>query len=200
MGVHWDGINSFPLRWAAMQAGLGIVRKNNFFYTASGSWVGLMGYVTDVEGELIHDASSLRPCSEKCNLCQRACKSHALSAPYTMNPMRCVSFWTTFGKGVVPDFLDEGMFGEWICGCDDCQDACPHKRRHDWDAGEPFSDLEEIAPMMAPEHLVEQPDEFIETHIIPKTDNHLQPGDAHVLREGAARAIRNASRARNGMS
>lgn len=27
------------LRWAAYKAGLGIIRRNNFFYTESGSWV-----------------------------------------------------------------------------------------------------------------------------------------------------------------
>ena len=37
----------------------------------------------------------------------------------------------TFGKGAVPPFLTEGMYQEWILGCDNCQDACPHNRRHE---------------------------------------------------------------------
>ena len=44
--------------------------------------------------------------------------------------------------------------------------------------------------MMAPARLVEQPDEFFEEHVIPKTDKPLMPGDAHVLRGAAERALR----------
>lgn len=43
-----------------------------------------------------------------------------------MDPGNCVSFLTTFGKGNVPEHLDEGMLEEWICGCDNCQDTCPY--------------------------------------------------------------------------
>ena len=193
-GIRWDGMNAFPLRYAAMKAGLGIIRKNNFFYTEHGSFVTLTGYVTDFDGELILK-TTVRPCADACNLCQKACKSGSLCAPYTMDPMRCISFWTTFGKGNVPPFLEESMFEEWICGCDNCQDACPHNRRHNWDEGEPFSDLEEIASKLVPGKLLEQTDEFLRTEVIAKTDNHLMPEDTNVLRINAERAIRNGQNA-----
>jgi len=37
------------LRWAAMQAGLGVIRKNNFFYTESGSSVFIEAWFIDRE-------------------------------------------------------------------------------------------------------------------------------------------------------
>lgn len=80
-GIRWDGMNAFPLRYAAMKAGLGIIRKNNFFYTEHGSFVTLTGYVTDFDGELILK-TNVRPCADACNLCQKACKSGSLCAPY----------------------------------------------------------------------------------------------------------------------
>jgi len=193
-GIRWEGGNQFghlsvgPLRYAAMMAGLGIIRKNNFFYTEKGSYVNLVGYVIDRECRLIHH-SELKPCSESCSLCQKACKTKALAAPYIFDPMKCVSFWTTFGKGVVPPFLKKEMFEQWICGCDHCQDACPYNFKHDWSTGEPFSDLEEIAPDLIPERILELPDEYLVKHVIPKTDRHMKPSDVPVLRRNAARAI-----------
>lgn len=190
--IHWDGVNAVPLRYAAMKAGLGIIRRNNFLYTEHGSFVGLTAYITDCECTL-YQKVNIRLCSEKCTLCRKACKTGALCDAYTMDPMRCVSFWTTFGKGNIPGFLNESMFDEWICGCDSCQDACPYNRKHNWDEGESFSNLEEIADHLVPENLLEQTDDFLEEQIIPKTDDHLMPGDSAVLRHCAERAIRNRS-------
>lgn len=130
-GIRWEGGNHVgfggvgPLRYEAMKAGLGIIRKNNFFYTENGSYVSLFSYLIDQPCTLIHQPN-IPPCAESCTLCQRACKTKALCAPYTMDPGNCVSFLTTFGKGNVPEHLDEGMLEEWICGCDNCQDACPY--------------------------------------------------------------------------
>ncbi len=188
-GIRWEH-GSVPLRYAAMKAGLGIIRKNNFFYTDKGSFVGLTGYIIDQECTLVQKVSP-RPCGETCTLCQKACRSGSLCAPYTMDPTRCISFWTTFGKGNVPPFLDDSMFEEWVCGCDNCQDVCPYNRRHDWDEGEPFSNLEQIAPKLVPETLLEQTDDFLQEQVIAKTDNHLTPEDTRVLRRAAERAIKN---------
>lgn len=185
---HQGGFGS--MRHAAEKAGLGIVRKNNFFYTESGSYVELVGFVIDQKCELIHN-NSLTPCSDKCDLCQRACKSNSLCASHTMNPFHCISFWTTFGKGNVPPGLTEDMYEQWICGCDNCQDACPHNRKHNWDEGEAYSDLEEIAPLLVPEKIITATDEFLKEQVISRTSDHLQPEASEVLRINARRAIQN---------
>lgn len=194
-GIRWEGGNHVgfggvgPLRYEAMKAGLGIIRKNNFFYTENGSYVSLFCYLIDQPCSLIHHPN-IPPCAESCTLCQKACKTKALCAPYTLNPGNCVSFLTTFGKGNIPEHLDEGMLEEWICGCDNCQDTCPHNRKHNWERGEAFSDLKELAPRLTPEALLEQSDAFLSQHVIPKTDLHLQPEDMDVLRHNARRALR----------
>lgn len=95
-----------PLRYAAAQAGLGIIRKNNFFYTEKGSWYTLKGYVIDKECEY-RQSVNVPPCPEKCSICQKNCPTGSLCAPYTMNPTSCVSFITTFGQGNVPPDLKE---------------------------------------------------------------------------------------------
>lgn len=83
------------LRWAAMQAGIGIVRKNNFFYTEKGSYQYLEAFLIDEPLQLTAE-STLRPCAESCDLCIRACPTHSLEAPYTMNRNTCVSCLTTW--------------------------------------------------------------------------------------------------------
>lgn len=103
-GEHFGSSSIGPLRYMAMKAGLGIIRKNNFFYTENGSYNNLFGYVIDKDCELIQTCDIL-PCSEKCDLCRKACKTKALEGPYTINPFKCISYLTTFGNSDVPDGL-----------------------------------------------------------------------------------------------
>ena len=74
-----------------MMAGLGIIRKNNFFYTKKGSFVELVGYVIDQKA-WCHHVPDIRPCAESCHLCQTHCPSGALKGPFTMSRWQCVSF------------------------------------------------------------------------------------------------------------
>lgn len=186
-GENLHHISVGPLRYMAAAAGLGMIRKNNFFYTENGSYNILVGYVIDKECELIQDVK-LVPCGEKCDLCRRACKSGALNAEYTIDPLKCVSYWTTFGNSDVPQWLNADMFEEWVCGCDNCQDACPHNRRHDWSNGIPVPELEKIAPMLMPQNYGSLSDEFLTKQVISRTENHLQPEDVSALRKNAERA------------
>lgn len=110
-----------PLRPASVAAGLGIYRKNNFFYGPKGSNYELVAYLIDKSCRYIHD-TEIPPCPDSCNLCQQGCKTKSLSAPFTMNPLTCVSFINTFGDGNLPDGVTEDMLEEWIIGCDNCQD------------------------------------------------------------------------------
>ena len=194
-GLRWAGGDTCghtkvgPMRYAAVQAGLGIFRKNNFFYTEKGSWVELEGYVIDRECTLKHTCS-LPPCPDGCTLCQRACPTRALCAPYTMNPLACVSFWNTFGGGNLPPQLPELALGQWLCGCDACQDACPHNR-HDWSQGEPFPGLEELADFLQPESLLEAATEELAQRACPKSADHIVPQQAETFRVNAQRVLHN---------
>ena len=52
-GEHFGALSVGPLRYIAMKAGLGIIRKNNFFYTETGSYNNLFGYVIDKECDVV---------------------------------------------------------------------------------------------------------------------------------------------------
>ncbi len=154
------------LRWAAMKAGLGIIRKNNFFYTESGSWVHLEAWLTDREMKLV-EANNHRPCPKECNRCLKACPSGSLSSPYTMLPGSCISFLTTFGGRNLPNESLRKTFGNWIYGCDECQDACPMNKGK-WNETDEFPGVEELSAHLTPESIMEMDEAFYRQNIQPK--------------------------------
>lgn len=154
------------MRWAALQAGLGIIRRNNFFYTESGSWVHLEAFLIDMELELKSN-TTLPPCPKNCDRCIKACPTASLCNAYTMNPLRCISFLTTFGGRNLPQEPMAENFGEWIYGCDVYQDVCPmnHKK---WAAQEAFPGLTELAPSLTAEALLNMGEDFYRDKVQPK--------------------------------
>lgn len=129
------------LRWAGMQAGIGIIRKNNFFYMEKGSYQYLEAFLIDRPLQHIGE-NSVRPCAEKCNLCMRACPTGSLEAPYMMCRNTCVSCLTTWDGWDLRAEPLQNRFGKWIYGCDACQDACPYNKNA-WKDTEKFPELEE---------------------------------------------------------
>ena len=82
-GVRCEGGGQFghlsigPLRHAAVAAGIGIIRKNNFLYTEKGSFVELTGYVIDRECEL-RLTPNLKPCAENAIFARKAVRAARL--------------------------------------------------------------------------------------------------------------------------
>lgn len=148
------------LRWAALKAGLGLVRKNNFFYTESGSWVYIEAWLIDKELESV-ETPSLKKCPENCNLCIKSCPTSSLSEPYTMNRSSCVSCLTTWEGWDLPNEKFNKQMGSWVFGCDDCQDACPMNRGR-WKAEKEFQGLSELSQHISLEKIIKMDYTFLE--------------------------------------
>lgn len=189
-GMQYEHSSIGSLRYAAEAAGLGIVRKNNFLYTEKGSYLELVGYVIDQPCELYHE-HNLRPCAENCNICRKACPTGALCAPFTMSPMKCVSFTNTFGKGILLPGIREEQQRQWVVGCEECQDSCPYNRGHDWSKGEEIPALTSIAEKLLPENIVNADDEFIKNELVTRTFDHLSESQIGTIRRCAKRSLRN---------
>lgn len=171
------------MRWAALQAGLGIIRRNNFLYTESGSWVHLEAWVIDREMELI-ETNDVPQCPKGCNRCMASCPTKSLSAPYTMSPTACISFLTTFGGRNLPQQPLSKDFGDCIYGCDICQDVCPMNKGK-WKEAEEFPGLLELSNSLTPENILEMDEEFYRNRIQPKffylSENELWKWKVDVL-------------------
>jgi epoxyqueuosine reductase len=118
--VHGQQI---PLKYVAHDIGLGSYGWNGLLLTKEfGSYVALRAVITDMDLEPDAFALPITPC-ENCKRCLRACPTGALYAPYKVNPALCINPLTR-KEGDIPQGLRRSM-GNWVCGCDICQEVCP---------------------------------------------------------------------------
>tara|TARA_Y100000996_G_C22524629_1_gene643913 strand:+ start:107 stop:1234 length:1128 start_codon:yes stop_codon:yes gene_type:complete len=112
----------------AEKAGLGWFGKHtNIINPIYGSWIFLGALITDLE--LTPDKSVKKNCG-KCELCIIGCPTNAIVSPYQLDANKCISFLTIENKGAIPYEL-RPLIGDWIFGCDICQDICPVNDKSD---------------------------------------------------------------------
>src|SRR5882724_4454719 len=124
-GARFQGyVDTGPVleREWAMRAGLGWIGKHTLLLDrAAGSYFFLAELFTDLEL-----AASPLPADHcgTCARCHAACPTGALGPGYTMDPRRCLSYLTIEHRSALPVELRPRL-GNWIFGCDLCQEACP---------------------------------------------------------------------------
>lgn len=120
--VYVDTGPVFEREWAAA-ARLGWFGRNtNLLNRYHGSYFFLAGILTDLE----FDAPA-EPYRDHCGTCRRClelCPTGALTDGYLLEPRLCISYWTIEHRGAIPRAMRPRL-GNWIFGCDICQEVCP---------------------------------------------------------------------------
>ena len=170
-----------PERELAQRAGLGWIGKNTMLiHPTIGSFTFIGVIFTDAE--LVPDLPFQADRCGTCRRCLDACPTDAFVESRVLDARRCISYLTI--EHAAPFSNDERrMVGDWLFGCDVCQDVCP------WNVtfAEPTSDPELVvrAEVAAPDLgqlLALAPEEF-----------ERRFGDTAFERPGASGLQRNAA-------
>jgi epoxyqueuosine reductase len=106
----------------AAQAGIGWMGKNTCIINEHiGSWIFLGEIITTLE------LPADEPAIDRCGTCRRcidACPTQAITEAYQLDARRCISYLTIeHRQEIAAEF--HASIGEWLYGCDICQDVCP---------------------------------------------------------------------------
>ncbi len=109
----------------AQRAGLGAVGKHTLLIEPGvGSYL-LLGEVITTLALEPSSPSESDPCGT-CTRCIEACPTDAIT-PWSVDATRCISYLTIEHRSAIDERHHEPM-GDWIFGCDICQEVCPHNQ------------------------------------------------------------------------
>jgi epoxyqueuosine reductase len=147
-------------RELAQRAGLGWIGKNTCLINPHyGSYFllceVLLGLVLEPDTPFLADRCG------SCTRCLEACPTQCILPDRTIEARRCISYLTIELKDEIPENL-RSQLGDWVFGCDVCQQVCPWNFRFAPADGD---------PAFAPRPTVPEPDLIEELSLSPEEFN-----------------------------
>ncbi len=139
--------DAVPLLERALVAGasLGFIGKNTMLIRPGlGSFTFLCEVLWEIDVELPVQRDESRGSCGSCSRCIEVCPTKALVGPRQLDASKCISYLTIEKRGDFSDWEQEAL-GEWLFGCDLCQEVCPFN--HD---GLEIERLVEFGPEVGP--------------------------------------------------
>lgn len=138
-GLAKSYTDAVPLleRAFAAKAGLGFIGKNSLLIRPNvGSYFFLGEVLASFEVHGIPPRKIFKGCGS-CTRCQSNCPTGAIVSEAVVDARRCISYLTIEKRGSF-EGEEPAMLGEWIFGCDICQDVCPFNYRAQKDPKPPI--------------------------------------------------------------
>ncbi len=130
LGLQAKGyVDTGPLseRSYAAWGGLGWIGRNAMLMRmGEGTYLTLAVLLTSLPAA-VEEAHYPNRCGT-CRRCVAGCPTGALLGDGTLDSRRCISYWTIEHRGLIPAEGWAGL-GDWLFGCDICQEVCPWNRK-----------------------------------------------------------------------
>ncbi len=112
-------------RELAQRAGIGWSGKHTLLiHPKLGSYMFIGGIVTSLDAHPPVDQQQITDHCGSCTKCIDTCPTGAIT-DHQVDARRCISYLTIEHREPIDEQL-QSMMGDWIYGCDVCQEVCPH--------------------------------------------------------------------------
>lgn len=140
-------VDTAPLleREFAQSAGLGWAAKNTMLINRDiGSYFFLAALL--INQTLDYDKPFTADHCGTCTRCLDACPTDAFVAPQVLDATKCISYLTIEHRSPIDVDLRPKM-GDWILGCDICQEVCPWNRKPKTETDDVFRPIADHNPL-----------------------------------------------------